>query len=811
MRVGLRMGGRGRGRLDVRAGLEAEAQHLASAVYAQWQSEERRRRVHDPFPLNVRFRAAATEVSDHWARIRQAPPRADPGPPGEAHPLALTGRLDRIVEVYRSVPSRRLVVLGAPGAGKTILTLRFVLDWLDTRGPDDPVPVLFSLGSWDPARLSLRDWLCGRLAHDYGLAASAAQGGNLAGALVDGGWILPVLDGFDEIASGLQGMALRALSSTGMALLLTSRAAEYTEAVAHTDVLRAAAVVHLDDLTLDDLSHYLPRAGRPSLDGERNGHRTAWGYLLAGLREQPRSQGEVNLATALRTPLIVAMARTLPCDAPGQNPLALLDTGRFPTPEAVRQHLLAALVPVAYASPPDGRGNGPRRRRHWTPARAQHWLGYLAAHLNQRGTPGLAWWELGTTMRRSSRMLIVGFLAALAFGVTTGAGNLFADLTGTAHGLAFTLERGLATGLLAGLVAGPVFGLAYGLVCGAAAREPSQIRIPAGSGRTRGLWARAVPRGMAGLAFGLAAAVVWVLVDRFVVERPGFGDGLDGGFGTGLGLGIGAGLVSGFLAWLEAPLDLRSAAGPADVLHASRRNVVLHTLVWLLVLGFLAGLAKGPLAGLVFGIEGGLGYALSVTVWGQWAALARIWLPLTGRLPWAVLAFLDDACRRGVLRRAGAVYQFRDAQLQQHLAEHYQAHHCEAVVRENRMAAPVRRMPPWAILSTVVALLLLFSWAGTRDILEQLQHHGSLGPSDAPVIVTTIVSLATAVGALIGGTLTGISKYVQARGQAYAERTRADAEMRRAEADVMRARAGLPPQENPPNREDPAREPDAAE
>ncbi|MEX2969688.1 NACHT domain-containing protein [Streptomyces sp. C184] len=809
------MGGRGRGRLDVRAGLEEVAQHLASAVYAQWQSEVHRRRVHDPFPLNVRFRAAATEVSDHWARIRQAPPGADAGPPGEADRLALTGRLDRIVEVYRSVPSRRLVVLGAAGAGKTVLTLRFVLDWLDTRGPDDPVPVLFSLGSWDPARLSLRDWLCGQLAHDYGLAASAAQGGNLVGALVDGGWILPVLDGFDEIASGLQGMALRALSSTGMALLLTSRAVEYGEAVAHTDVLRAAAVVHLDDLTLDDLIHYLLRAGRPSLDGERNGHRTEWGYLLARLREQPWSRGEVNLATALRTPLIVAMARTLPCDTPGQGPLVLLDTGRFPTPEAVRQHLLAALVPVAYAGPPDGRGNGARRRRHWTPARAQHWLGYLAAHLNQRGTPGLAWWELGTTMRRSSRMLIVGFLAALAFGVTTGAGNLFADLTGTAHGLTFALERGLAAGLVAGLVAGPVFGLAYGLVSGAAAREPSQMRIPAAFGRTRGLRARAVPRGMAGLAFGLAAAVVWVLVDRVVVERPGFGDGLVGGFVFGPGIGLGAGLVSGLLACLEAPLDLRSAAGPADLLHTSRRNVVLHMLAWLLVLGLLAGLAKGPLAGLAFGIEGGfgggLGYALSVTAWGQWAALARTWLPLTGRLPWAVLAFLDDACRRGVLRQAGAVYQFRDAQLEQHLAEHYQAHQYEAVVRENRMAVPMKRMPPWAILSTVVALLLLLSWAGTRDILEQLQNHGSLGPSDAPVIVTTIVSLATAVGALIGGTLTGISKYVQARGQAYAERTRADADMRRAEADVMRARAGLPPQENPPHGEDPAREPDPAE
>ncbi|CAK7287034.1 hypothetical protein SGPA1_41294 [Streptomyces misionensis JCM 4497] len=42
---------------------------------------------------------------------------------------------------------------------------------------------------------------------------------------------------------------------------------------------------------------------------------------------------------------------------------------------------------------------------------------------------------------------------------------------------------------------------------------------------------------------------------------------------------------------------------------------------------------------------------------------------MTGRLPWAVAAFLDDAYQRGVLRQAGAVYQFRHARLQSRLAQ----------------------------------------------------------------------------------------------------------------------------------------------
>jgi hypothetical protein len=52
---------------------------------------------------------------------------------------------------------------------------------------------------------------------------------------------------------------------------------------------------------------------------------------------------------------------------------------------------------------------------------------------------------------------------------------------------------------------------------------------------------------------------------------------------------------------------------------------------------------------------------------GRWIVLTCGWLPLTGRLPWVPAAFLEEARRRGVLRQAGAYYQFRHARLQDHL------------------------------------------------------------------------------------------------------------------------------------------------
>jgi hypothetical protein len=102
--------------------------------------------------------------------------------------------------------------------------------------------------------------------------------------------------------------------------------------------------------------------------------------------------------------------------------------------------------------------------------------------------------------------------------------------------------------------------------------------------------------------------------------------------------------------------------------------------VWAVVFGLEGWLASSFTAtalrsletGVVFGLEaafaGGLSYGLSLTAWGQWVALARIWMPLTRQLPWRLITFLDDACHRGALRQAGAVYQFRHAQLQDHLA-----------------------------------------------------------------------------------------------------------------------------------------------
>jgi predicted NACHT family NTPase len=215
----------------------------------------------------VRWVNAAENLVDHWSNIRRSGDAADSGP------LDLAGCLDGIVEVYRRVPSGRLVVLGRAGSGKTIPAIRLVLGLLDRWREGDLVPMIVNVSEWNPLTTSIRDWLVQQSVRDYpALGAVAAPGSTLAASLVDAERILPVFDGFDEIAAGSYRAAIAALNVSSTPLVLTSRPTEFASAVDAGDVLTAAAVVELNHLTVADLVDYLP-AFRPKdeRDGDQMG------------------------------------------------------------------------------------------------------------------------------------------------------------------------------------------------------------------------------------------------------------------------------------------------------------------------------------------------------------------------------------------------------------------------------------------------------------------------------------------------------------------------------------------------------------
>lgn len=117
-----------------------------------------------------------------------------------------------------------------------------------------------------------------------------------------------------------------------------------------------------------------------------------------------------------------------------------------------------------------------------------------------------------------------------------------------------------------------------------------------------------------------------------------------------------------------------------------------------------------------------------------------------------------------------------------------------------RSAPRTRPLQPRSLLGAFLGVLFLVllttAWISTRSLLESHQENG-LGPTDAPAAVASIVSIGTVIGVLVGGTLTGLAKLIQARGQKDADLVRANAEMVRAQADMVRAKAGLPPTDSP--------------
>jgi hypothetical protein len=564
-------------------GLAELADRLAVAVGAQWEAEARRRRLNDPYPLPVSWTAADRSLTDSWGSlVTLATSGAGwPEPPltgtWASSPADLAGKGEDLVKVVTRVPTGRLVVLGEPGAGKTILMVRLVLDLLVRRAKGGPVPILASVASWDPASQPLRDWLAARLLIDHPALADPPADRTAptqAEALLVSGLILPILDGLDEIPEEVRGPAISRINDAlrpGEQVVATCRSKEYLNAIRPRGgteaTLRAAAAIELQPLDADAVREYLcDDAAGPVA-------RARWAPVLAVLgTDSPAGQ-------ALRTPLMVSLARAIYNPRPGEL------VGTLPDPvelchqtdkEAVESLLFDAYIPAAYRSD----------TVRWNAQDLQRWLVFLARHLEHTiASPDLAWWQLQKAIPPN----------AFRFGA------------GLVYGLVAGLVAGLGTWILAGFAAGFVYGFGIWVVAGLVVwlgignsrpeRPARRMRISVAGfqvGYTTGL--------MVGLGAGLGT---W------------FKYGLSAGLAVVAVVGLWAGLLFGLPTMLEAvPSDLEKAMSPRAVLASDRRVALLLMLETALVAGLAAGLGAGFLyrlgVGLVVGLVVGLTVGLTV-------------------------------------------------------------------------------------------------------------------------------------------------------------------------------------------------------
>ncbi|MFF1647631.1 NACHT domain-containing protein [Streptomyces sp. NPDC058240] len=618
--------------------LDGATKQLAEELLAEWGREEKLRGLHHPSPLPVRWENEP-EFTDHWSSIH--------GDDDCDEALDLSGRLADITEVYATVSSGRLLVLGDAGAGKSVLALRFALDHLRRAEPGGRVPVILPPASWDPARQDLESWASGRLVVDHpALAARTVSGETVATELLRTRRLLPVLDGFDEMRPEAQSEALRRLRA-GLRqddpFVLTSRVNEFRKATEEADLaLPATAAVRLRSLALDELAQYLRRSARKRVRGGTVS--TKWDRVIADLRSRPHATHNRILLSVLSTPLMTGLARTAYNETDG-DPVELLDTRRFPTRASIETHLLDQLVQAVSDHP----------------ERTTRGLAFLARRLNELGTQDLAWWRLDPKAAQITAK--AGLLSALA-AATAAVWWLF--------------DRSDQRVLLFGVGLSPVWSL-FGLLCLVSAVD--LMHAPPEKAATPRYFRRpdSVPRFLFGAVGALILALGWGV---WLMELPLAPVLFLGGF-----------VLS---AVLHPGMKTSNADNSAEEVLRKDRLATLTSLGLVNILAGggavlrAAGLVIFPVAALATWEANGAHESVGHTEWAvtiavttialavagasmsAWAGYtsARAWPWAKGQLPWNLVGFLGEAHRLGFLRQTGAAYQFRHARLQERLAVH---------------------------------------------------------------------------------------------------------------------------------------------
>ncbi|XVV03491.1 NACHT domain-containing protein [Actinosynnema sp. CA-248983] len=519
------------------------------------------------------------------------------------------GRSDAVVGAFER--ERRMVFLGEAGSGKSTVAMLLTVGLLD-RHVDGPVPVLLPLSTWDPDVEDVRTWMTHRLYEDHpALRNTELYGSYAADLLIEQRRVFPVLDGLDRIPRAKRAEALERINRAfpkSSPLVLTSRFDEFTELGA---VVPAADVVELQPLDHEEIAGYL-RAHADPLTAAR------WEPIFLHLRDEP----DGRLADALSTPLAVWLAGVVYAHG---EPSELLDRGRFPDRRAIEYHLVDTLVDGAFGD--RGAAHQARASQVWPRDKARRWLAFLA---REAGMADIAWWRV----RRAVHGTWLALLGALALGTIGG--------VGVAWLMAYASSPKFA----------PWTGLAAGLLVAAAALHASGTRDP----KPRlGVWrSLVVVSGVLGTALGLVFGALY---------------GLSAGLVVGLGLGVAVALRFA----LADSAELTHPSSPKWTMARDRVAVWTGSLVLSVVFGAAAGLVFGPhQSGMVgLGLASGLmlGFTLSVLhLRWWWFTVARIWLAVRGKLPWELMVFLEDARKLGVLRQAGACYQFRHALVQERLA-----------------------------------------------------------------------------------------------------------------------------------------------
>ena len=168
-----------------------------------------------------------------------------------------------IETAFKKYAANALLILGAPGSGKTITLLDLTKELLNEAEKDSahttPIPVVFNLSSWALETKSLFNWLVSELGDKYGVSSG------LANYWLETNALILMLDGLDEVSSNKRIACVSQINNFRTLygqtrIVVCSRLHEYQ---ALNQQLNLPGALVLQPLTYTEADNFLAELGQP--------------------------------------------------------------------------------------------------------------------------------------------------------------------------------------------------------------------------------------------------------------------------------------------------------------------------------------------------------------------------------------------------------------------------------------------------------------------------------------------------------------------------------------------------------------------
>ncbi len=562
-----------------------------------------------------------------------------------------------MLDIFDSIGmGRSLLILGAPGSGKTTMLLELARQ-LIARAREDvtqPIPMVFNLASWTE-KLTLADWLAQELNNLYSVPRKTAPD------WVKGNKLLLLLDGLDEVRQESRAKCVEAINDFRKeevddlaSLVVCSRSQDYAEL---NTKLSFEGAIEVQPLTQEQIAEFFNRFGEE----------------MAGIKQA--IEKDSSLREMAETPLFLSIMLMAYRDKQDVEILASGDE------KARRNHLFETYIQRMF-----------ERRLEYGIFKKQdvlHWLSWLAHKMIKHNQiPYLLEYMQPNWLREDYlRVQYEGMQYFLSIMLITGLGG------GLAFGWFFGMLLEMALGPGGRLIFGWFLGIMFGSTFMGIAIINEEIFT---TDSLSWNW----PKARNNMIFILRSGIVlFPLLGLIIWLFLGLTDSLSLSnryllliflLGVALFLWL-IFLLEGLRGGLSVQ-QLDQTTYPGQRLAFTAKNSIFVFLTSFLPFGLIGVLFGGLTFGLIGGLIGGLIAGLTFTLFfglfdnnlrsGEWLIfyggfaiiqhyILRLILAINNHIPWRLIPFLDHCVDLIFLRRVGGGYIFIHRLLMEHFAEMY--------------------------------------------------------------------------------------------------------------------------------------------